>query len=45
MSRTGLQVAGAVADGVLLDAGVTFPLVRPQAAHQIQRVLDLFATA
>ena len=26
-------------------AGVTFPLVRPQAPHQIQRVLDLFATA
>ena len=26
-------------------AGVTFPLVRPQAPHQIQRVLDLFAKA
>jgi 5,10-methylenetetrahydromethanopterin reductase len=26
-------------------AGVTFPLVRPQAPHQVQRVLDLFATA
>jgi 5,10-methylenetetrahydromethanopterin reductase len=26
-------------------AGVTFPLVRPQAPHQIQRVLELFSTA
>jgi 5,10-methylenetetrahydromethanopterin reductase len=26
-------------------AGVTFPLVRPQAPHQVSRVMDLFATA
>ena len=26
-------------------AGVTFPLIRPQAAHQVIRILDLFAKA
>ena len=26
-------------------AGVTHPLIRPQAPHQVERVLDLFATA
>jgi 5,10-methylenetetrahydromethanopterin reductase len=26
-------------------AGVTYPLIRPQAPHQVTRVLDLFATA
>jgi alkanesulfonate monooxygenase SsuD/methylene tetrahydromethanopterin reductase-like flavin-dependent oxidoreductase (luciferase family) len=25
-------------------AGVTFPLIRPQAPHQIPRILKLFAT-
>jgi alkanesulfonate monooxygenase SsuD/methylene tetrahydromethanopterin reductase-like flavin-dependent oxidoreductase (luciferase family) len=25
------------------QAGVTFPLLRPQGRHQVQRVLDLFA--
>jgi len=27
------------------QAGVTFPLLRPQAPHQVIRILDLFAKA